>query len=536
MTSHSTFRKRLNVQKSGYFKDHPSRKTPEPAPIQPDSPAAAPKRIPVEQVKSEALYDLYAIHDGRRAITLFARAIAHHAPELADWAKAQIIKRFPHDCPERREAIKLVKPPPEKPASGPMFTIVDKRGRPLAWQGKAFDNPLRFDAELARLALSLDLLPLWRIWAIIRLKTGNGCGSLMLPQLKKLLATQGVKYSRQHVRRLINDGMGLFWTLDRGRVYLTGAARLGERLTKRALDTDCVHLVETNRPGSWDMLVEEGALSGDIEQVAALVYAAWLVWRKHPTISRDTTSALFGRDKRTIIRWEQEHLGEMLTVKPNYAQCASDPISEADRDPSIPYRYQPISHEQIPPYAFPYIGTTIRPNKQGVELEQRLRWQLPNTYIVETTCVQSHTHRGQALKVRAASNVVLEQPPFLRAGGQRRSKMYFENAKKLRAVVKNPRVKSMPRYLFRGINRRGQAIWEWTRSGDPYTWANERIGPTTERLYMPKGTRTFTRERLKLYSQEKSDYMWQSSLSRKVAAFQDWVGPLEAYLEGRKKI
>jgi hypothetical protein len=229
-------------------------------------------------------------------------------------------------------------------------------------------------------------------------------------------------------------------------------------------------------------------------------------------------------------------LGDVVNVQTNYAQCADRPIFQFERNESWSRQHQPMTWEEFPPYAVPYVALIFRPNRNGIEYEQRYRWQLPNKYVVNVAFTKSHQHRGQAGKIRAASNAILEQPPIERAGGSRRSKMYFHNPKKLRAIIKKRDAKDVDRYLYRGRNKHDHGIWEWTRTGTANTRADERVDPETERAKLPKRVVQWASEGLRMYSREKDELLLHSRPSHSLLAGEEDHGPLHDYLRARKRI
>ena len=110
----------------------------------------------------------------------------------------------------------------------------------------------------------------------------------------------------------------------------------------------------------------------------------------------------------------------------------------------------------------------------------RIRWQLPNTYLVGA--IKQHHQKGQAAKVRRRVNRVTEtMPADERRGGWPR--LYFDQAETLRQFVrKHPEAEA--RYVWRGENRVGQGIFEINASGFPLTHCLERAKPKDERAFM----------------------------------------------------
>ena len=203
-------------------------------------------------------------------------------------------------------------------------------------------------------------------------------------------------------------------------------------------------------------------VSGSLEAWEAQLYAAWLAYRNNPTISRSQLSDLFGRDATVLRRWEQTRLAGQLTVRHNYAQC---PDHQA-------------FYDHIPSHATSYVAWVRWEGKP--QRVARVRWQLPNTYLVGA--IKQHHKKGQAAKVRRRVNGVTEtMPADERRGGWHR--LYFDQAATLRRFVrKHPEAEA--RYVWRGENRCRHGIFEINASGFPLTHALERATPRDERAFL----------------------------------------------------
>ena len=162
-------------------------------------------------------------------------------------------------------------------------------------------------------------------------------------------------------------------------------------------------------------------------------------------------------------------LAAQLTVRPNYAQC-----------PNVDEFFQHIPH-----YATSYAAWV---RWQGAPRKiARIRWQLPNTYLVGA--IKQHHKKGQTSKVRKRVNEVSEiMPADERRGGWHR--LYFDQAETLRKFVrKHPEAEA--RYVWRGENHSQQGIFEINTSGFPLTHSLEQAKPTEtfELLMMRRGKR-----------------------------------------------
>lgn len=315
---------------------------------------------------------------------------------------------------------------------------------------------VRVDPELARISIGLHLASHFRLWIVGRSLTrdDNGSGKVSKRQLKAILRTLGVVYTRQHINSLFRAGEGLFWDTDRKHIYIRSWAFVAKQLTQHALDTNRDLLL--NKPGTKDVLLSP---AGSLEQWEATIYAGWFYHRDYPTIARETLQKLFNRTPETMRRWEQDHLSTTLTPIKNFAQTPFMNVVDV-------LRPEPLHS---------YVAKT----DQGAQI--RLMWQLPNTY--KTKGIREHHHKGQASKVRSAVNEQLQQPDNQWRVGLPVAHLYFESAKRLRAYLKDH---DGVFYLYRGRNRHKHGIFEATDTGHPETNAKERVAFGTERRMREK--------------------------------------------------
>jgi hypothetical protein len=313
---------------------------------------------------------------------------------------------------------------------------------------------IRVDPDLARVSIGLLKANLFRLWIIARSLTrrADGSGTIAKRSLKSALPAHDIHYTRQHINRLIAAGDGLFWNIGDERLFIRSSQFVSQRLTLEALATSPA-LVLNNRPGSRDMYV---SLSGSLADWESQLYAAWMASRNNPTISRERLSALFNRTDETLRQWEAKR-SEQLKVRTNYAQCA-DPES-------LPF---------TPPlHCRAYVAT--KDGKHSI----RLRWQLPNTYLVSG--YREHARRGQARKVRKVVNALLHEPADLWRGGLLHGqKRYFDKAERLHGYRKKY-VDAAVTYLWLGENRWRHGIYEYTSTGYKETEVAERAFFSTER-------------------------------------------------------
>jgi hypothetical protein len=310
---------------------------------------------------------------------------------------------------------------------------------------------IRIDAELARISIGLNLAPQFRLWVVARHlnRDENGSGKLAKKQLKATLKDFGIKYSRQHQRRLIKSGMSIFWNEDRHFLYLRSWQHVACELTQIAVNENQNLL--SNKAGVKEVLLSP---TGTLEQWEATIYAGWMYYRDNPIIARETLEGLFNRTPETLRRWEQTRLQKTLIVQNNYAQCAS--VDTMDK----------MNPERLNSY--------VAKTDEGLKL--RLIWQMPNSYRVKG--IKEHQHKGQSKKVRRAVNEQLQQPANKRRGGSPVAKLYFDSAKSLKSFLKEH---EGVYYLWRGRNRHKHGIYEATQTHVWETQVNERVQFGTER-------------------------------------------------------
>ena len=261
-----------------------------------------------EVVKQTVRDLLQGVPDPKRAAALVAAVVAHHGPELYDWAQAQLRSRHSF------VPLRSLQSSAAKPAEAQFQALFGVRpvivAQPLITVSEVRSNAqtayFQVDPELGRLCVVLHRAPELRIWAVIRqyVREHDGSGWIDRPSLLDALKAQGIAYTSRHLRRILADGEGLFWNVTRERVYMRSWAHVAALLTNMALATHSGR-IERNRPGTREMYV---LVDGSLEQWEATLYAAWLAYRNNPTISRSELSHLFGRDKTTLRHWEQARL------------------------------------------------------------------------------------------------------------------------------------------------------------------------------------------------------------------------------------
>ena len=324
--------------------------------------------------------------------------------------------------------------------------------------GRTKSPTLRVDPELARISIGLHFASELRLWFVARAmnRQSDGSGKVSKKEFKAILREFGIGYSRQHLRRLLNAGKHLLWNENKTYLYIRSSQHVARVLTQKAIEA-CPDLLD-NRAGVIDVLLSP---AGCLEQWEATIYAGWLYYRNHPTISREVLSKLFNRTADTLRYWENTRLNKIVSVRNNYAQCDSADVWEKFR----------------PETTLSYVARTKDGNKS------RFLWQISNTYLVKG--IREHRHKGQAKKVRKAVNQqLLEQPANSRRGGSPVRKLYFDSPKRLRQHLKKH---EGAYYLWRGENRHNHGIFEATDTGWSETHAKERLSFSQERKIWAEG-------------------------------------------------
>ncbi len=342
------------------------------------------------------------------------------------------------------------------------------------------ETPLevRVDPELGRLAIGLDLVAEFRLWCLARHHFGQP-GWVDRRRLYATLQADRVRHGRRHYNRLLRRGQGLFWNVSaEGIVYLRSYRKVAAQLAEQALRGN-PDLVRTNYPGVRAVYVP---VDGDLKHFKAWLYAGWLTYRENPKIARQTLATLFGCTADSLRHWEKL-LRRTIEVIPSYAQTAVNPL---DDDRLLDY---------LPHHAYSYLTQRH---------EVRLRWRQSNVY--RTHLVRQHPHKGQSRKARVAAAKVIRatRPAENRAGNRSERALafgrdhwvvrrYFANVDAWRRFLKREarqgrRVEEVvspetPRYVFRGMDRHGHAIYELALNGELETGAWERTSIKKEYVW-----------------------------------------------------
>ena len=459
---------------------------------------ASPHTDPVRaQAEIERLWVAHA-HDPAQQALACATRCAAHAPYLAPWLKAKILAAIPD-----RELASIMRPPvtddrlwaytqlcelaslhpapspdtPSKPTLRPDPHHAQKR----VGASKSPDSPhkatyqaifgialdvipetpdeVRVEPEIGRICIGLHKASEYRLYVIARALTRSedGSGKVAKEALRGALKRYGITYARRHLNRLLQTGKGVFWDVSRQHLYIRKYRYVSTQLAALA-----PALFTTNRPGVRDMYLSP---VGTHEQWEAMLYAGWLAHREDPTLARATLESLFNRSQHTLRRWEQTRLASTLTIRHNEVQCPH-PLHEDGRYSG-----------HIPAHSQPYVA---RVKFQGQWQDVvRIRWRTSNSYQISG--IRQHPKRGQARKVRQAVNSTIEQPASQSEGGPLVLKRYFDNARHLKDYTAKHHSIG---YLWRGENRAGQGVFEINCTGFWFTWANERVAVSRERLHL----------------------------------------------------
>lgn len=406
----------------------------------PESGSSNEREAQIKQTVNQLLRELNDLQTAAKVIT---NLVTNHAPALLPWV-GELLKQ------RGARGIVTVRPAPQTPEQlfkaiyGVAPQIVTPPPPPADYPA------LRVDPELGRLAVLLDQTQPFRLWLIGRELTrdADGSGQITTAALTAALKRFGVTCDARTIRRLLAGGDGIFWNRDRDRLFLRSWGYVAVQFTTQAARRRG-SLLERNRPGRREIYIQVG---GGKERFAAQLYAGWLAGRSDPTISREALTALFGRDRKTLRRWERDVLPGQINPRANFAQC---PDWET-------------FYDSIPEHAVDY-RAAVR-FKGRVQRITRYRWQLPNTYL--TTGVKEHYRAGQARKVRKAVNAELSLPASFGRGGP--LKLYFDKPEHLhRMLRKNP--EAGPRYVWRGEDQSSKGIFEINETGFPLTHAKERV-------------------------------------------------------------
>jgi len=376
-----------------------------------------------------------------------ARLAAAHGDKETQRYFLDLIRKTLTYSPARLEAERLL----ETALADPLPTSLPQPEPP--------PKPIKYDSELARLAIAVSLVAVYRIWEVGRSMTSgtDGRGNVTKKALRATLAQFGINYSYTHLNRLLQTGEGTFWHIDSetNKIYIRSWRVVAVYLAQKAV-VIAPELVETNKPGTRQMYIDP---SGSLEEFEAKIYIGWLAYRENPTIARQTLATLFNRSADTIRRWEENHLKGQLTIRANYVQS-----------PSLSYT--------PPPHAVAYVAKVTFNGE--TRLEPRYRWQMSNSYL--TPLIGQHCAKGQARKVRRAVNHSLNQPVDQRRDGLPGLKLYFDSAESLRIFLKKHHQEVG--YLWRGENKHGHGIFEVNNTGFGLTRKNERVDFGVERDFL----------------------------------------------------
>ena len=245
----------------------------------------------VDQKYISQLWNELSGNPSNRCLAI-GRVVGNHGDhELKQFTLQKIKQSFVSE-EVKSEAITLLRL--DAPLPNLQKLIVQNIAKPL---------PIRVEPELGRLAIALKLAAPFRFWCILRELTRKeqGSGQVRRGALRTALTKYNVEITNDHFSRIIRDGEGVFWDIDRYQenLYVRSPQRVAPILTEIALRIS-PKLIETNPPGVRDMYIN---VSGSRAVFEAALYAGWMAYREAPTISRKVLASLFGRDEDTLRRW-----------------------------------------------------------------------------------------------------------------------------------------------------------------------------------------------------------------------------------------
>lgn len=295
---------------------------------------------------------------------------------------------------------------------------------------------IKIHGELARLADATGEDRLLRIWYGLRL-LDDGRGWLPdAPYLRKWLVSLGVAPSQQSLRKLLRQGDGVWWQLDRrhGRerrtIALAGLKAVAIHVARSAQQMGIPDADRCPGRGVW---VRRAQLGGGLAQWRATLLQVWIAGRKDNQVRIDwaTMERLWGRS-RTTLRARCQAAGTRIVVTHNYVALS---LSAFSLEPD------PFYDQDALPSAEGATVTTLNG-------ERCLLWQRPNTYAA----YGNQARKGMSRKVHRAVRHALAIPP--RAYGRRQ---YFFDAKALGKVRRQHPEREV--YLWVKRRRWGQ-FWE----------------------------------------------------------------------------
>ena len=153
-----------------------------------------------EAVKQTVRDLLQGVDDPRRVAALVTAVITHHAPELHDWAQAQLRSRHGFVPLLSQHPITVTKPAEAqfqaifgvRPiiVQQPVISVSDTR-----WDAET--THFRVDPELGRLCVALHLAPALRVWVVLRqqVREQGGSGWIERERLREALNAQTITCS-----------------------------------------------------------------------------------------------------------------------------------------------------------------------------------------------------------------------------------------------------------------------------------------------------------------------------------------------------
>jgi hypothetical protein len=228
-----------------------------------------------------------------------------------------------------------------------------------------------------------------RLWLLLRYLDREGSGSLRIVNIQQILTTNSSSLhlcGKRQLRNLLNEGEGLFWTRNAGRIWLRSAAKVAAALGVERL---------SGRP----VALPAAALLEGIGATRAHLYAAFHSGRTKETpqgeqampIARETLAGLSGVGASSQRAYEEE---AGVQVQANVAVG-----EEATAANTEERSWQG--------------GTAVFTLKdyrgrQGKKGKTYLAWQLPNSYIGP----HAHRPKGRQRQInRELKDLVIKGTP-----------------------------------------------------------------------------------------------------------------------------
>lgn len=220
---------------------------------------------------------------------------------------------------------------------------------------------------LARTLLKQERTADGRVWLLLRHLDSQGRGWHTREFATKQLAGKESEWricGKRQLRNLLRRGNGLFWVLDRDRIWLRSQARVAHALGLRRMEKHSVSLTPAD-------------LTGSIGPVRAHLYAAFHSKRDARPISRASIQAVTGASRSSQRNYER---AAGVRIRPNYALLA--PITTPIDTKEAAWRYGRACFE-----------LTDHKGRHGKPGTRYMARQLPNSYHSPQTTQRTGSSR-----------------------------------------------------------------------------------------------------------------------------------------------